>query len=286
VSEDGELLSFVRIAGWNTSRSSSPRSGSWRAGASARSRNPPEQPERHSDLAKDDKVFPYQRISEMTRISLISASEHLRLVWDGLARHNLYSTAQHTAVRGALVGAAQAVWITAPDDPATRRRHGHAVIAESYEQLRKSHQRTLEVVSELGLSPAQELQVRDQVAWITTRQQALVAVQPAPMKVNIADVLRDIGPAAFPNAPLRRGGLRLAWNTLSSDAHVLGWSLATRADFQAAGPADRATGLSVGIVSGPMAELAGWYDLTMNILRRGWSLFDRRCEGRDEPGSA
>jgi hypothetical protein len=129
------------------------------------------------------------------RISLISAGEHLRLVWDGLARHNLYSTAQHTAVRSALVGAAQAVWITAPDEPATRRRHGHAVIAESYEQLRKSHQRTLEVVSELRLSPAQEQQVRDQVAWITTREQALAAVQPAPMKLNIADVLRDIGPA-------------------------------------------------------------------------------------------
>jgi hypothetical protein len=128
-------------------------------------RNPPEEPERHSELAEDDKAFRYQRISEMTRISLISAGEHLRLVWDGLDRHNLYSTAQHTAVRGALVGAAQAVWITAPDDRATRRRRGHAVIAESYEQLRKAQQRTLDLASEFGLIPAQEQQVREQIDW-------------------------------------------------------------------------------------------------------------------------
>lgn len=242
-------------------------------------RNPPEEPERGSDLAEDDKVFQHHRISEMTRISLISAGEHLRLVWDGLDHKHLYSTAQHTAVRGALVGAAQAVWITAPDDPATRQRRGHAVIAEFYERLRQYHQRTLELAAALGFTPEQKQVVREQVDWITTRQQALATVQPAPMKVNLADALRDIGPVVFPDDPLRQGGLRLAWNTLSSDAHVLMWGLAARADFQAAGPPDRVTGLSIGVTGGQMGELAGWYDLTMNTLRRGWRLFDRRCEG-------
>lgn len=189
----------------------------------------------------------------MTRISSIPAREHLRLVWDGLDRHNLYSTAQHTAVRGALVGAARAVWITAPDDRATRRRRGHAVIAESYEQLRKAQQRTLDLASEFGLIPTQEQQVRDQLDWITTRRQALAAVQPASMKLNTADMLRDIGPVVFPNDPRRQGGLRLAWNTLSCEAHVLLWSLASRADFRTAGPPDRATGLSVGVTGGQAA---------------------------------
>ncbi|GAB3162213.1 hypothetical protein GCM10027258_80880 [Amycolatopsis stemonae] len=241
-------------------------------------RNPPEEPQRGSDLAEDDKVFPYQRISEMTRISLISAGEHLRLVWDALDRKNLYTTAQHTAVRGALVGAAQAVWITAPDDAATRQRRGHSVIAESYDQLRKYQRRTLDLADDLGNTAAQQQLVRDQIDWITGRLDALTAVQPALMKVNVADILRDIGPIVFPGDTVRQGGLRLAWNTLSSDAHVLMWSIATRADFQAAGPADRATGLSVGIAGGQLGDLAGWYDLTMNTLRRGWRLFDRRCE--------
>ncbi len=56
------------------------------------------------------------------------------------------------------------------------------------------------------------------------------------------------------------------------------WSLTTRADFQAAGPPDRGTGLSVGIVSRQLGELAGWHDLALRTLRSGWRLFDRRCE--------
>ncbi|APU15227.1 hypothetical protein [Actinoalloteichus fjordicus] len=242
-------------------------------------RYPPEEPERGSDLAEDDKVFRFQRISEMARLSLISAGEHLRLVWDGLDRGNLYSSAQHTALRGALVGAAQGVWITAPDDAVTRQRRGHAVISESYEQLRKYQSRTLDVASGLGLTPAGEQQVRAQREWIATRERALAAVQPAPMKLNVADVVRDVGPVVFPEDPFRQAGLRLAWNTLSGDAHVLMWSLAQRAEFQAFGLPDRATGLSIGITGGHLGELAGWYDLAMITLRRGWRLFDRRCEG-------
>ena len=93
-------------------------------------------------------------------------------------------------------------------------------------------------------------------------------------------MVREVAPVVYPGAPERQGGLRLAWNTLSCDAHMLMWSLKTRADFQAAGPADRVTGLSVGVVGGraQLGELAGWYDLAMTTLRRGWRLFDRRCE--------
>jgi hypothetical protein len=182
-------------------------------------------------------------------------------------------------VRSALIGAAQATWITQSDDPVVRRRRGHAVIAESYEQLRKGQNRTLELASGLGLTPDKEQLLSDQIAWIVERQQQLAAVQPAPMGLNVADMLRDIGPAVYPGDPLRQAGLRLAWNTLSCDAHALGWSLMQRADFGAAGGPDRSTGLSVGVAGGNLGELAGWYDLAMNTLRRGWKLFDRRCEG-------
>jgi hypothetical protein len=243
-------------------------------------KNPPEQPEPGSELAGDDQAFRYQRISETVRLSLISAGEHLRLVWDGLIRHNLYGTAQHTAVRGALVGAAQAVWITAPDDAGLRQRRGLTVIAESYKQLRNYHGRTLEVADLLGLTSEQQQVARDQIASITEREQALAAVRSTSGKLNITEVVRDVAPVVFPQDTERQGGLRLAWNALSCDAHSLMWNLITRADFRSAGPPDRATGLSVGIVRGQFGDLAGWYGLTMTTLRRGWSLYDRRCEGR------
>ncbi|WP_020421107.1 hypothetical protein [Amycolatopsis sp. ATCC 39116] len=238
-----------------------------------------EEPERGSELADDDKAFEFHRISQVVRVSLILAGEHLRLVWDGLQRGNLYTSAQHTAVRGGLVGAAQAVWITAPDDHVTRRRRGHAVIAESYEQLRKYHQRTLDLSTELGFTAEDEQQVREQIEWIKTRQYALAVVEPAPIRVNLADALRDIAPVVFPDDPLRQGGLRIAWNVLSSDAHALMGSVAARAVFAPARSAGRNGGLSIGVAGGQLGELAGWYDLAVHCLRRGWRLFDRRCEG-------
>ncbi|MGV9823795.1 hypothetical protein [Nocardia xishanensis] len=238
--------------------------------------NPPEEPETGSDLASDDRAFRFHRISETARLSLVSAGEHLRLVWDGLARSNLYSTAQHTALRGALAAAAQAVWITAPDDGETRRSRGHAVIAESYQQLRKYHQRTLELAQALKLSPEDQLKVREQIEWVQSREAELSAARRTSLGVVMADVLRDVGPVIFPNDSERQASLRLAWNVLSSDAHTTMWSIASRASLSAT--AKNAT-LSILTTGTHIDELAAWHDLILRTLRRGWSLFDQRCEG-------
>lgn len=237
--------------------------------------NPPEEPEPGSDFASDDKSFPYHRVSETTRISLVSAGEHLRLVWDGLARRNLYSTAQHSALRGALAAAAQAVWIAAPNAPDARQRRGHAVIAESYEQLRKYHERTLELSSDLSLSSDDEQRVADQIAWVKTRQAALADARTSSLKVVMADVLRDIGPEIFPSDAQRRAGLRLAWNVLSSDAHTTTWGIASRASLSAT---EKNSTLSILATGTHIRDLAAWHELALCSLRRGWSLFDQRCE--------
>jgi hypothetical protein len=264
-----DLLTIVRDA--------QPELDGWRQRAG---RMPPEEPERDSDLARDDKMFVHHRISEVVRFSLASAGEHLRLVWDGLNQGHLYATAQYTAVRGALVGAAQAVWITEPDDPSTRQRRGHVVIADMYQNLRKYHRCTLDLARQLGFTPDDEQRVNEQIAWIESRELTLKAVQPAPMKLNLTDVLKDIAPIVFPNDQKHQAHLRLAWKQLSSDTHVLMWSVAQRTDFTTAGPPDRASGLSVGIAGGDPTQLVVWYELIMRALRRGWNLFDRRCEGR------
>lgn len=97
--------------------------------------------------------------------------------------------------------------------------------------------------------------MRGQIVWIESREQALTAAKATPLpKVGLADVLRDIVPVVFPSAPERRGGLRAAWNVLSSDAHALYWEMESRAIFQ---PANRTTGLSTGFLSGRIDELAG-----------------------------
>lgn len=243
-------------------------------------RNPPEEPERGSDLEGDDKVFAHHRISEMVRVSLVSASEHLRLVWDGLERGNLYATAQHTALRGALVGAAQAVWITALDDRQGRLRRGHTAIADSYARLRRYHERTLDLAMEIGLTSEDKQRVRDQIPWIRGRELALEAVRSAPAasKVNMTEVLHEVAPIVFPGDLPRQAGLQMAWNVLSSDAHVLMWGIALRSDFSAEGASAKGSSLSIGVAGTTLTDLAGWHHLIMHTLRCGWSLFDRRCE--------
>ena len=63
---------------------------------------------------------------------------------------------------------------------------------------------------------------------------------------------------------------------MSGDAHVLGWSTATRGQM---GPTDRNSGLAEGTVGGSFADIAQPFMASHGLLRAGWSLFDRRCEG-------
>src|SRR5690606_3753678 len=70
-----------------------------------------EEPEAGSDLALDDKIFPHMAISQLARYSLVASGEHLRLALDALRLKQLYPSSHFTALRGALVGASQGVWI-------------------------------------------------------------------------------------------------------------------------------------------------------------------------------
>jgi hypothetical protein len=241
-----------------------------------------ERPEPGSDLAGDDSTFSYQPISETVRLGLVSTGEHLRLVWDGLKLKHYYNMSQYSAVRAAIVGAAQAVWVLAPDESTARRERGYTVITDTYVQLCKYHELVLRQATELQLlqlTPEQEAKLRDQIVWVKSRGDAVRALRTDQTKLNVAAFIEAAAPVIFPGDEFRQTGLRQAWNVLSSDAHVVVWSLAMRTTF--ATPADKLTGLSTGAADGRgIGGLAGWFSLAMHSLRRGWSLFDRRCEGR------
>ncbi|OXM65319.1 hypothetical protein [Amycolatopsis vastitatis] len=237
-----------------------------------------EQPEPGSDLAQDDAAFPHQLISQTVRTSLTSAGEHLRLICDGLKCGNVYNMSQYSAARAAIVGATQAVWILAPEDPAIRRERGHTVITETYVQLRKYHELTLQQAQALQLSVEDQEQVREQIEWVQSREDAVRAVRTSRAKLQGAVFIESAASVIFPDDEFRQAGLRQSWNVLSSDAHVLMWSLALRTiSFS---PQDKRSGLSTGTANGhSVDDLAGWFGLAIHSLRCGWSLFDRRCEG-------
>lgn len=76
------------------------------------------------------------------------------------------------------------------------------------------------------------------------------------VKLNVAAIIEAAAPVIFPGDEFRQAGLRQSWNILSSDAHVLFWSLAMRMTFDT--PADSLTGLSTGKAGGQgLRDLAG-----------------------------
>ncbi|GGM81778.1 hypothetical protein GCM10011609_17270 [Lentzea pudingi] len=237
-----------------------------------------ERPEPGSDLAQDDAVFAHHLISETVRTSLASAGEHLRLVRDGLECGNYYNMSQYSAVRAAIVGATQAVWVLAPDDAMIRRERGLTVITETYVQLRKYHELTLRQAPQLQLSAEKQKRLREQIDWVKSREDAVWDVRTSKAELQGATFIEAAAPVIFPGDVFRQAGLRQSWNILSSDAHVLMWSLAMRTSF--VDPPDKNSGLSAGTANGQgLGNLAGWFSLAIQSLRCGWSTFDRRCEG-------
>lgn len=212
------------------------------------------------------------------RTGLASAGEHLRLICDGLERGNYYNMSQYSTVRAAIVGAAQAVWVLAPGDPSIRRERGHTVITETYVQLRKYHELTLRQARQLQLSSEDQEWLREQIEWVKSREDAVRAVRSSRAELQGATFIESAAPVIFPGDEVRQAGLRQSWNVLSSDAHVLMWSLTLRTTFVS--PPDKRSGLSTGAANGQaLGNLASWFSLAIHSLRCGWSLFDRRCEG-------
>jgi len=231
-----------------------------------------EPPQAGSELAVDDGVFPRHPISEVARMSLVLAGEHLRLARDAIEAGQLYPSAHFTLLRGGLVGAAQAVWVLGPADRAERQERGLTVLTAMHTQMRKYYRRLEGFV----LSEKERRELGEQQSWLTTRMEELATIRTGKAALNLTDeVIPEALDLVFPDASRRQDG-RALWALMSGDAHVLGWSTATRGQM---GPTDRNSGLAEGTVGGSFADIAQPFMASHGLLRAGWSLFDRRCEG-------
>jgi hypothetical protein len=239
----------------------------WRARAATT-----ERPQPGSELAVDDQVFPRHPISEVARMSLVLAGEHLRLARDAIEAGQLYPSAHFTLLRGGLVGAAQAVWVLGPAERAKRQERGLTVLSEMHTQMRKYYRR----LEGFNLSEEERRGLVEQQSWLTVRIEKVATIRTGRSALNLTDeVIPEALDLVFPDAAQRQEG-RALWALMSGDAHVLGWSTATRGHV---GPTDRTSGLAEGAVGGSFAQIAQPFMASHGLLRAGWSLFDRRCEG-------
>jgi hypothetical protein len=230
-----------------------------------------EEPQPGSDLFGDDEVWPWHPISEMTRLSLALSVEHMRLIRVMLEARQVFPSAPLTTLRGALVGAAQAVWVLAPDDRETRRARGLCVIAEEYAQLKKFYVE-LEHLEPGSIPPSQW-------SWLNERTIALEAARGRHRpKLRQTPMIAAALDAAFPDSHDKRVTGRLLWRQMSADAHVLGWGVAQRTTVQPSSA--RRGALAVLTTPGSLEHLSDPFLCAYELARCGWSLFDRRCDAK------
>lgn len=173
-------------------------------------------------------------------------------------------------LRGALVGASQAVWILSPEDRDVRRERGLTVLTEMYTQMDKYYAS----LESTPLEVAERASLDDQRLWLSERRGDVAAIRTSSAALNVTDVIGAAADHAFADT-LSRNATRRLWREMSADAHVLGWSLFQRTTF---GPADRRTGVGEGKAPGSLELVAEPFVASYRLLKCGWSLFDYRCE--------
>ncbi|UOQ60652.1 hypothetical protein MUN76_01310 [Leucobacter rhizosphaerae] len=229
-----------------------------------------EVPERGSELAIDDTVFPPMAISQLVRTSLVSAGEHLRLALDAIKAKQVYPSSHFTVLRGALVGSSQAVWILEAEDRQVRQERGLTVIAEMYEQMGKYYS----FLEGTQLDEEDKAALNEQQAWLRQRRADVASMKRTKASLKLTEVIGSAADYAFLELKFREA-VRRMWREMSADAHVLGWSLFQRTIF---GQPDRRTGIGEGTSPGSPEHVAEPFMASYRMLRAGWSLFDRRCE--------
>lgn len=234
-----------------------------------------EEPERGSDLHRDAQIWPWHPPFEVARQSLIAGTQHLNLARTAVEARDLYPTAHYTVLRGALVGAAQAVWLLEPDSRVERQQRALRVIEEWYFRRLQYNN----AVGQAELSERNRSLLTDQTRHIQARKatarQRWTATETLSEseKLDMTKVISATASQVFRDLRTVRA-VEILWRLMSGDAHGLGWQLATRA--QSWTPNDG--GLAIAVAGGDLLDLAQPFTASFRLLRRGWSLFDRRAE--------
>lgn len=234
---------------------------SWRA----------EVPQVGSELDLDDRIAPWNPVSEYARQSLVSATQHLNMARTALEASQIYPNAHYTVLRGALVGGSVAVWMLAPDDRHPRQQRGLRV---AYEWMHRAGQYYKDLVPIAGdelpdLGAARErLTLRQgEVRALWQGANGLGADEP----LSVTKAVASAASVVFPEEAAK---VSLLWREMSGDAHALGWPMLVRStDVTHLGG-----GMGELRAGGDLERLRNAFRVCWRITKRGWSLFDQRCE--------
>ena len=223
------------------------------------------------DLARDDEDWPPTPVSQVAVMGLGSARDHLHAVRVHLEARELFPYAQLTAIRGALVGAAQAVWVLAPDSRDVRTERARLVAVHMYAE----HLKYLSLLSDLAAGA--DSGTREVAEHVRQRHAQLSAVRAEAGEraaLNTTDIVKTAVSEAFGRTALATEGESI-WRMSSGAAHGFMWALLGQPDTRLAGEED-ARGLAPFIAAGGVARILNPYMCAYHLAKRGWALRDLR----------
>ncbi|WP_349270929.1 hypothetical protein MPNTM1_02527 [Mycolicibacterium parafortuitum] len=224
-----------------------------------------------SELAADDADWPGFPLSTVAWSGLGSATDHLVAIQRHVEAKQLFPMSHPTLCRSALVGAAQAVWVLAPDGCPVRLSRTRTVLAEMY----KRHLQYLTGLQDLADSPHAGTDI---VAGVVKQRmgelEAKRSADNQKEKLEATKMIREAGESAFGKSNLVKEVV-LAWQSGSGAAHGLSWQL-----FGVPGTSQTSSGASDGIAEfqagGSLSRIANAYMAAFRLAEHGWNLFDKR----------
>jgi hypothetical protein len=222
-----------------------------------------------SDLAEDDQDLPWLPLSQLAHLGLQSAADHLDAVRYRVESKRLFAVADLTLSRSALVGAAEAVWLLAPDDRSVRllrarrlasyaAKH-HVQYLTELLQLDPEHE-TTNLVLDHAVSRKAELSDRRETLGERT-------------KLETTQMIKEAAEAVFDSALTAE--VSLEWQSGSGVAHGLSWSLLGTPDTVEVGPPD-STGLTEFHAKATLGRMANSYLAAFHLATHGWRLLGLR----------
>jgi hypothetical protein len=223
-----------------------------------------------SELAIDDADWPWMPLSQLAFEGLAASRQHLNAVLDHYLHASPYPLADHTLLRSALLGAAQAVWMLAPDDRDTRTARARTVTAEMYHR----HLQYLDDLSDLtGATDSNTETARAHVRRRKTEleQERTRAGQTA--KLVATTVIQQAVGESLGVAMTKE--VSAVWREGSGSAHGLIWHVFGRPGTEQVGSAD-ASGMATLTVAASWQAIANPYMAAYHLLHKGWGLLDAR----------
>lgn len=219
-----------------------------------------------SVLAMDDEDWPYWPISALATVGLGMAFDHLDAVRHTIETRRFFPLAHETMLRGALIGAAQALWLLGPEDRSQRLRRARTLTAYIYREQEKYLQVVRRTRGHLPeAAEDQAAHVRRRIEELAVKREALserAAFQTTAMIVSAAEEVM---------LPAIVADVEMIWRGGSGAAHGLAWSVLGH-DYSTPSGEPDADGMTTFTVGGGAKRIANPYLCVMELMRQAWGL--------------